>query len=892
MTETLYQNKADVVDAAYGMKMGADMKKSVELLAPAGDMESLHAAVENGADAVYLGGKLFNARQQAGNFDIAELQEGLRYAHARGVSIYLTLNTLLRDDEIPQALDYAGEVCNAGIDGIIVQDLGLAALLRRTFPDLPLHGSTQMTVYDLEGVRLLEEMGFQRVVLARELTLEQAAWIARNTELEVEMFVHGAMCVCYSGQCLMSSMIGGRSGNRGRCAQPCRLAYTLVSSDGKNRQSDQQRYLLSPKDMNTLEYIAEIAASGIRSLKIEGRMKSPEYVATVVRIYRKYLDTGLEQVEKGAASKLSIDEKDRKDLLQIFNRGGFSPGYLKGKTGADMMSYEKPNNSGICIGSTISYDRRRKTVRIRLEDDLSIGDGIEIWTGGSDSPGGTVSLLKKDGRNVKKAAKGDSVEAGFFSGRIAPGMKVYKTTDAELIREARRTFSDGNMKRILIRGAAVLEKGHPLVLTVDDDKGHRIVFSGSVHAETAVNRPLTRERLTAQLKRTGSTPFTFIRLDVDMQDGLTIPISEINDVRRKALEALYEARADRYPDRYCNNTGMGDGNVVDAHIGGQYKSNQNSLDDRSVLKTRRPLISLYFYRWDEKHDLAGLGADRLYMPLSALWRPGFRHAAEAAANAGAEVFCWLPPVARGNYEKLIDRFIAEYNSRGTIDGVLAANTGTVRKLAGIDGLKVAGDISLNLFNSHSVAKAAELGLESAAVSVELTLRQISGLTENLKQVSENVQAYEQRRLGAIKLEAAVYGRLPLMISEYCPPGCIEGGFASSSKCTGCCGSGEYSLRDRLGMEFPVLCDNIDCRSTILNSNVLFVPDALSSLADAGIDIFRLYIWDEDTDTIKELVRLYRAALAAPDTGEKAASGRLAEKIKASGFTKGHYYRGV
>lgn len=205
---------------------------------------------------------------------------------------------------------------------------------------------------------------------------------------------------------------------------------------------------------------------------------------------------------------------------------------------------------------------------------------------------------------------------------------------------------------------------------------------------------------------------------------------------------------------------MGDGNVVDAHIGGQYKSNQNSLDDRSVLKTRRPLISLYFYRWDEKHDLAGLGADRLYMPLSALWRPGFRHAAEAAANAGAEVFCWLPPVARGNYEKLIDRFIAEYNSRGTIDGVLAANTGTVRKLAGIDGLKVAGDISLNLFNSHSVAKAAELGLESAAVSVELTLRQISGLTENLKQVSENVQAYEQRRPGAIKLEAAVYGRLP------------------------------------------------------------------------------------------------------------------------------------
>jgi putative protease len=252
------------------------MKKTVELLAPAGSMEPLHAAAENGADAVYLGGKLFNARMQAGNFDMPELREGLRYAHARGVSIYLTLNTLLGDDEIPRALAYAGEAFYAGIDGIIVQDTGLAALLRKMLPELPLHARTQMTVYDLEGVRMLEEMGFKRVVLARELTLEEVAQIARSTELEVEIFVHGAMCVCYSGQCLMSSMIGGRSGNRGKCAQPCRLAYTLVGPDGRNRPSDRPLYLLSPKDMNTLEHIAEIAASGARSLKIEGRMKSPE----------------------------------------------------------------------------------------------------------------------------------------------------------------------------------------------------------------------------------------------------------------------------------------------------------------------------------------------------------------------------------------------------------------------------------------------------------------------------------------------------------------------------------------------------------------------------------------------------------------------------------------
>jgi collagenase-like PrtC family protease len=958
--------------------MAADTKKTVELLAPAGNAESLRAAVENGADAVYLGGKLFNARQQAGNFDMPELREGLRYAHARGVSIYLTLNTLLSDGEIPQAVAYAKEACDAGIDGIIVQDFGLAALLRKTCPELPLHGSTQMTVYDLDGVRLLEKMGFKRVVLARELTLEQAAWIARNTELEVEMFVHGAMCVCYSGQCLMSSMIGGRSGNRGRCAQPCRLAWTLVSPDGKNRPSDRPRYLLSPKDMNTLEYIGEIAASGVRSLKIEGRMKSPEYVATVVRIYRKYLDIALKQGNAGNAAKLDIDEKDRHDLLQIFNRGGFSSGYLKGKKGAAMMSYDKPNNSGVCVGSVVSYDSRRRTLKIRLVETLNIGDGIEIWAGGSGSPGGTVTMIKKSGRNVKKAVKGDVVEIGFFSGNIAPGMKVFKTADIELIREAQRTYANGNLRRIPIRGAAVLEPGRPLVLTVEDDDGHRITVSGSVPAETAVNRPLTRDRLAGQLNKTGSTPFDFVQLDIRMQDGLVIPVSEINEVRRKGLEALYEARADRYPERRCGSAGVvpgvydsspagvihdvagggpndvvlnvsgdgSDGTTSDATGGGHDNSKmqitrQNDLcselvpsltgtqamntsaesglnmADAPTAAKKQPMVSLYYYRWDGEQDIAVPGADRVYVPLTAVWKQGFRRAAGAARNAGTEVFCWLPSITNGNYEKLIDRFVAEYNDRDDIDGILAGNAGTVRRLSGIGRLRLAGDISLNLFNAYSVAEIAGLGLESAAVSVELTARQISGLAADLRRaelmahirqkdltaclqrVSEKIPDKEGSRMRPIKLEAmkpidleaVVYGRLPLMISEYCPVGCIEGGFNGLSKCSGCCGRGDYALRDRLGMEFPVLCDNIDCRSTILNSTVLFVPDSLRSLAEAGISIFRLYIWDEDVDTIKELVRLYRAALAGSGSGE-AALGRLTDKIKAAGFTKGHYYRGV
>lgn len=908
------------------------MQNKVELLAPAGSSESLRAAVENGADAVYLGGKLFNARQQANNFSIEELREGVKYAHARGVNIYLTLNTLIHDDELPQALAYAGKACDAGIDGIIVQDLGLAAALHRSLPGLPLHGSTQMTVYDIEGVRALEEMGFRRVVLARELTLEQASQIAQNTKLEVEMFIHGALCVCYSGQCLMSSMIGGRSGNRGKCAQPCRLAYTLVESSGLpgaerngisgsghafdpgKRKSAGSRvmpgisrpaYLLSPKDMNSLGYLAAIAASGIRSLKIEGRMKSPEYVATVVRIYRKYLDIGIEMAGRGITEKLDIDEKDRHDLLQIFNRGGFSSGYLNGKTGAAMMSYEKPNNSGICIGSVVSYDARQQTIKIKLDDSLTVGDGIEVWTGSSDSPGGTVSVIRSGGRNIKKASKGSLAEIGNFRGKITPGRKVYKTTDTELMKAARETFSGKDIRRIGIKGTAVLQPDRPLMLTVSDDDGHTVEAEGTVLPETAINRPMTAERLRDQLNKTGSTPFIFSELQVDLHDGLSIPVSEINVVRRKALDLLYDVRAEKYAPGRCrpvhadldSEDGMTNGGnmaqMCFAAESADYDKNVRENCDINVRKKKnQPIISVYLYRWEKGTDLAGFGADRLYLPFSAISRPDFRQAAEAARRSGTEIFAWLPAVTNGSYQGLIDRFVKELEEEGSdgdneVDGILAANIGTLHRFGMVRGLRLAGDISLNLFNACSVIKAAGFGIESAAISAELTLRQIYGMTAELKNIVTDGQ--QNTILDRIDLEAAVYGRLPLMISEYCPVGSIKGGFSGSSKCSGCCARGRYALQDRLGKVFPVLCDNIACRSTILNADVLFLPDGIKNLADAGVNIFRLYIWDEDYKTVKDIADFYRAAASGEGT---AAWSKLTERIKAAGYTKGHYYRGV
>jgi putative protease len=883
------------------------MKTRIELLAPAGSVDALHAAVENGADAVYLGGKLFNARQQADNFDMDVLKESLEYAHVRGVSIYLTLNTLVSDEEMGQALQFAAEAGSAGIDGIIVQDMGLAAALRKLIPEVPLHGSTQMTIHDLDGVKALETMGFKRVVLARELSLDEASYIARNTKLEIEAFVHGALCVSYSGQCLMSSIIGGRSGNRGKCAQPCRLPYRLVKesiieqsqqlNNGAEGSGHKARYLLSPKDMCSLGLIGEIAASGISSLKIEGRMKSPEYVAVVVRTYRKYLDIAIEQLNRGGDTRLKIDEADMHDLLQIFNRGGFSSGYLKGKTGSDMMSFEKPNNSGIYLGCITSYDQRTQSAGIRLEDGLNLGDGIEIWAGESDSPGGIVSSVRKGGTAVKAARKGELVTIGYFSGKIMPGQRVYKTTDTELIKSARESFTGKNLRRIGIDGRILLKYGQPISLYVEDHDGHSLISGGTVLPEAAVNKPMTEERLKDQMGKTGSTPFVFEHLQIEMDEGLSLPVSEINEVRRNALDSLLKSRADRYPGRFGQDDamdGIGEsskeiGERINKVLGGGFSSGDSeAVKAASAVKT--PLISLYFYKWETGMDYSGLGADRIYFPVVSLDKTGFESAVRALRDSGTEVFAWLPSVTKGNYSRLIERLSGKLPE--AFDGILAGNIGTIHgikemqadnqaqlpnspRTEGVEGLQLAGDISLNIYNSQSILKVENMGLKSIALSAELNLKQIHALAKP----------------AVAELEAVVYGRLPLMTSEYCPAGCIEGGLNTSDKCSGCCSNNEYRMKDRIGAEFPVLCDRIDCRSTILNSNVLFIPDSLRSLKAAGVSIFRLYIWDEKPSGIKELVQLYRAAMIGNDK-EIAEHSQLTDKIKASGFTKGHYYRGV
>jgi len=849
----------------------------VELLSPAGDRDSFFAAVNNGADAVYLGITQFNARQNAKNFSINELQEVIDYAHVRGKSVYLTINTLLNNSEIAEALKLLELPYKWGIDGVIIQDIGFAAAVKKAFPSLPMHGSTQMSIYNIEGVKKLEEFGFKRIVLARELNLEEIEHISANTNLETEVFVHGALCISYSGQCLMSSVIGGRSGNRGKCAQPCRLPYRFVSSmeqdaNGNAGKILPQEYYLSPKDLCSVDYLEKLIKAGVSSLKIEGRMKSSAYVATVVRIYRKYLDLSLE------GKNYKVDPQDMEDLLQIFNRGGFSCGYHEGKAGRAMMCFEKPKNWGIHIGDVISYNKNNKRAVIKLYKDLCIGDGVEIWNNSNESPSTVVTWINAGGKNVKEAYRGQTVEIGKVSGKIDKGMKVYRISSKKLIQAAESTINEKYFKKIQIRAGITIKRGLNIHLSIWDNEGNSVELQGGM-PEEALNKELTSEKVKEQLQKTGPFPFEFSNIEADIDRGLSVPASELNGLRRDALKEFEKIRAERYRRKIADN---GENNIYNLEY---YLGNSRNISEKSTGETesfhekKKACISIFFYNIEKGYSFKNIDADRIYLPFKEFITEEGRPLVDAAKEEGFEVYIWIPAITRGNYDNLIKSKL-KMISRWGFDGIMTGNVGTL-DYALDTGLKVHGDYSLNIFNSQSLAEMHKLGLTGVTISPELNMYQIK----------------EMPSIPGFEKEALVYGRITLMTSEYCPAGSIEGGFTLGKTCRGICSKGIYKLKDRMGMEFPVLCDNIDCRSIILNSNVLFLADDIEKISNLGLDIFRINISDEKPGKAAQIAALCREAIK---TGVKQNEkykyiekyNDIIEQIKKSGYTKGHYFRGV
>ena len=385
------------------------MESQIELLSPAGDFECLKAAVQNGANCIYFGANLFSARAYANNFDDDELAKAIEYCKIRGVKTNLTLNILIKDNELESAFNVAKKAYESGIDAIIVQDLGLAKMLIKNFPDLPIHASTQMSVHNLQGVLELQELGFSRVVLSRELSIEEIEYICENSNIEIECFIHGALCISYSGQCLFSSMIGGRSGNRGKCAQSCRLPYELIENE---KTTLDKGYLLSPRDLCSLDYLPRLINCGVKSLKVEGRMKSPEYVATVTRIYRKYINLAKSN------KPYKINEQDRKDLMQVFNRGNFSSGHLNPHANKNLIFSEKPNNMGLFLGHVAKYNPSKGLITLNLNEPIEIGDTIALE---KETGTYTISELMTKNTNIKTANPNDFVTIGRMKGNIKVG---------------------------------------------------------------------------------------------------------------------------------------------------------------------------------------------------------------------------------------------------------------------------------------------------------------------------------------------------------------------------------------------------------------------------------------------------------------------------------------
>ncbi len=500
--------------------------KKIELLSPAGTMESLKAAIHAGCDAVYLAGKFFGARSYAGNFDNDELKEAVTYAHLYGVKVYVTVNTIVYEREVKAFLKYIDFLVSIHVDALIIQDLGMMDFIRKIYPDLELHASTQMNVHNLEGVQFLEKIGVKRVVLARETNIETIKKIKKNTNIELEVFGHGALCISYSGNCYMSYFIGGRSGNRGTCAQCCRQDYDLLDN---NKIINKNKYILSTKDLNTLYHISEFIESGIDSLKIEGRMKRPEYVYLVTSIYRKAIDSYYNH------QKFSPLEETKK-LQKLFSRD-FTKGFLFNEENKDFISSFRPNHKGTYLGKVIKVNKN--SFDIKLEDDLSIKDGIRIIQ--NEDVGFTITKMVKKENKVQKAYKGDIVTL-YSKEQVTKDAKVYKTTDSIQIEEMKEKINQ--KKRISISGKIILKRNEKVMLEISD--GKRVIqLQSNKKVELSKNHPLTKDIVYDKINSLGNTIYEFKELKIDMDNQIFFSLSDLKELRRKGIDLLNQKRLER-----------------------------------------------------------------------------------------------------------------------------------------------------------------------------------------------------------------------------------------------------------------------------------------------------------------------------------------------------------
>ena len=829
----------------------------IELLAPAGNWDSLKAATENGADAVYLAGAKFGARALAENFVGDKMKAAVEYAHLRGVKVHVTVNTIVCDAEIPALKDYLRELYEYGADALLVQDLGVAKLAREIVPDMPLHASTQMTVTTLEGVRELAAWGFSRVVLARELSLRDIEEICAASPVEIEVFAHGALCVCYSGQCLMSSMIGARSGNRGRCAQPCRLPYDLIDESGRSvikKQGEGDYYLLSPKDLNTIELLPELVKAGVVSLKIEGRMKRPEYVATVVRTYRSVLDRVL------SAENFVPTAAEKNALAQIFNRD-FTSAYLpslrpalRGENvpGRGMMSYLRPNNRGIFLGRVLSCDQKNRLVKMKLHADLAPGDQVDFWVKVGGRVNVTVTeLFDAQGKSVDAAESGATV---FFvvGSPVHSHDRAFKIYDRRLTEAAKKSFSGAGKRKIFLAVEARAAVGEPLRLFGRDGDGNEATAQTEFIGEAAKNRPLTVETLRKQLDRLGDTPFALESFKADVGENVMVPLSEINEARRRLTEELTKKRL---------------------AVGGAKQGQKVIVKETTILPSNGSvsgIVAAVDGLAKAEAALAGGAAaivfggdtyDHRLVPLSE-----YRAAANLAETRGRKIF-WATP------RLVLPEHLPYFAKLFRALGELPPTEIYLHNLSLIDlvrrhlpACRIHPDYSLITANRETVLFWAAQGASGITLSPELTLAQVAHLAAQ----------------SPLPLECIVHGRLELMVSRYC----AANAFAQEGK-SGCsmpCVKRKLFLQDRKNMRFPLGFDGF-CQMHVLNGKTLSMLPFASQLVSSGVKRLRLELKDCPA---KEIATITEKYVRAQTRGDE----EMLKSEEPPEITRGHYFRGV
>lgn len=643
-----------------------------ELLSPAGGKESVYAAINNGCDAIYLGGKKFNARKHAENFSDEELVEIIDFCHIRNVKVLITINILYKNSEINELLDFVSKMYSAGADAFIVQDIGVFHILKNNFPKIRLHASTQMTAHNIYTVNYLSKIGFSRIVLSRELSLNEIEDICENSSSETEVFIHGALCVSYSGRCLMSSFIGGRSGNRGECAQPCRLKYSLY----KNNKKIAENYLLSPKDIMGLNFINKLIKLGVNSFKIEGRMKRPEYVALVTKTYRKYINFSLKD------DLNSPSEQDVERLTQIFNRGGeFSSGYLKNWAGKKMIS-ASPKSSGIKIGVVKNYNKTLEKAVISLTKPILPGDGIEIWTNDEPHPGTGIS---------KEASPGDTITLKI-RGNIEKGNHVYKSYDKSLNDELKKDFQN-DTKKVEISAYITAKLNNPLKLKLSTQTVSLEVSGATV--KSAQNAPITKEELIKRLSKTGNTPFKLNFINSECDDDIYIPISEINALKREALLKLKQKITQYYKKE---------------NISVSYTPPKPEI-------SKNKFITVHLNNEEQFFSCLNYDIKRIYFEFNRVLLKNYKKFTELCHKNNIEFFACFPLVYRKSFFNEFSEILRNFE-KSNIDGYLLRNFQEFETQK-----KTVADYTFNIFNSLSVSYMSSV-FDEITLSPELTINEL------------------------------------------------------------------------------------------------------------------------------------------------------------------------